>query len=429
MNRQNLLCTALLLVWCGCARAEKISERIAEPGAVSGEPLVAAEGDSPWWRGPNHDGKYPGQNVATEWGPEKNVQWRTKVPGRGHSTPIVCGSNIFLTTADEEAHEQLLLCYDRATGNEKWKQTIHTGGFMHMHRKNSHASATPACDGELVFTTFMNDHAIVVTAMDLEGNQVWQERAGPFTSEHGFGQSPMLYKSILIVNGDNLENSFIAALDRKTGDGVWRISRKTPTPHGSFATPVVAHVAGRDQLLIHGYNTFDSFDPATGKRLWFCKGPCEVAAGNVAFNDEMVFASGGWPEKSMIALKADGSGDMTDSIEWSIKKGITYVPSPLYHEGVLYLVNDGGIASCLDAKTGNVKWTKRLNGSFSSSPVLAGGHIYATNEKGVTYVFNASPDSYQQIAENDLGSGGFASPVMCSGKIYMRTRNELLCIE
>src|SRR5262249_20026305 len=167
-----------------------------------------------------------------------NVVWKTKVPGRGHSSPIICGEYVFLTTADEQAQKQLLLAYDRKTGKPLWSTVVHEGGFLRKYPKNSHASATPACDGVRVYSAFINRDGLYVTATTLRGKILWQKKAGAFQSEHGYGSSPVFYKSLVIVNGDNLKGSFIAALDRQTGKVAWRTDRKTTGRHGSYATPV-----------------------------------------------------------------------------------------------------------------------------------------------------------------------------------------------
>jgi outer membrane protein assembly factor BamB len=396
--------------------------------------LLAADGakpspnDWPWWRGPSGDGVSTDTRVVTEWSKTKNVVWKTAVPGRGHSSPVLWGARVFLTTADEGSQTQSVLALDRNTGKTLWTTVAHKGGLMNKHGKNSHASATSACDGERVYSVFINSDALHVTATSLDGKILWQSSPGPFRSEHGYGSSPVLYKSLVIVNGDNLSGCFIAALDRKTGKQVWKTPRKTTGRHGSYATPIVAKVAGRTQLLLHGMETMSSYDPDTGKLLWSCAGPTEVTACTVAFNDKLVFASGGYPDKEILAIRPDGSGDVTKThVAWRSRKGVTYVPSPLYHDGHLYVVNDGGVTSCFAADTGDQVWQERLEGSFSASPVLAGGNFYVTNEAGRTFVFKAGP-KFQLIAQNDLADGGFATPAIVGGQIFLRTEHNLLCI-
>jgi outer membrane protein assembly factor BamB len=299
---------------------------------------------------------------------------------------------------------------------------------MRMHGKNSHASATLAWDGTRLLAVFINSNALWLTAVSIEGQILWQQEAGPFRSEHGYGSSPALFQSLVIVSGDNAGSSFLAALDRETRKVVWRTSRERPGGHGNYSTPVVLEVAGKPQLLLHGHGKLTSYDPSTGELIWSCAGPSEVAACTVACSDDVVFASGGYPEKEILAVQADGRGDVSEShVIWRAAKGVTYVPSPIYHDGHLFLVNDQGIASCFAADTGKLVWQQRLKGDFSSSPVLADGKMFASNESGTTFVFDASPE-FNLVAENRLGEGYFATPAFSGGQIFLRTTNQLCCI-
>lgn len=397
-------------------------------GTITGETPVAQPGDWPWWRGPSHNGVSQDANVPETWSADENVRWRANVPGRGHSSPAVVGDKIFLTSADEDAKKQVLLCYDRQSGKQLWEEVVHKGGFYKLHPKNSYASASPASDGKLVYVAFVNADAVWASAYDFEGNQVWQKEVGPFESEHGYGPSPLLYKSAIIVSGESSGPCWLAALNREDGELIWRTPRESPGWHSNYASALVANVAERDQLLVPGLGVTSSLDPVNGKALWRVDGPSEVAANTIAVGDGLVFASGGYPEKNLLAIRADGNGDVTDShIAWTVTRGVTYVPTPLYHDGLLYVVNDDGIASCYEAASGDKQWQKRLDGDFTSSPILAGDKIYATNEKGLTYVLQTGRD-YKLLAKNDLGSGGFASPVICGGCIYLRTADSLVCV-
>jgi outer membrane protein assembly factor BamB len=391
--------------------------------------LKVAEDDWPWWRGPTFDGKSREQKAPTRWSPTENIAWKTEVPGRGHSSPVLWGKRIFLTSADEKKQQQLILAFDRATGKQLWSVTAHEGGFTRKYPKNSHASATQACDGERLFSVFINRTGLFVTATDLDGKELWKVEAGSFQSEHGYGSSPVLFGSLVIVNGDNPKGCFLAALDRATGKVVWRTERTTTGVHGSYASPIVATLAGKPQLLLAGMHDTSSYEPLTGKLIWSCTGPAEVTANTVAFSDNMVFSSGGFPEKELLAIKADGKGDVTKTqVAWQ-KSGqpVTYVPSPLYHDGRLYVVNDNGIATCFQAADGKQLWQERLDGNFSSSPVLAGDLIYVTNEAGKTFVLKAGP-KFERVAVNDLDDGGFATPTICGGQIFLRSSHYLWCI-
>jgi outer membrane protein assembly factor BamB len=238
----------------------------------------------------------------------------------------------------------------------------------------------------------------------------------------------VLYKSLVIVCGDNAGSSFLAALDRGSGEIVWRTARQRFGRHGNYGTPIVARVAGRSQLLLAGHGKLTSYDPATGDLLWWCKGPAEVAACTVACSDKLVFASAGYPEKEILAVRADGSGDVTGThVVWRASKGVTYVPSPIYDRDRLYVVADNGVASCFNAENGRTLWQERLPGNFSSSPILVGDKLLATNEKGVTYVV-AAADTFRRLGENTLGDSGFATPAVAAGRLFLRSGGRLYCI-
>lgn len=398
--------------------------RESTPAAL---PDVAAA-DWPWWRGPTLDGKSRDREVVTQWSTTENVVWKTNLPGRGHSSPILWGNRVMVTTADEASAKQYILAVDRNTGKQLWNTLVHQGGLTAKHGKNSHASATPACDGERVYAVFINRTGLYVTATDLDGKIVWQTEAGSFQSEHGYGSSPVLYQSLVIVNGDNRKSCFLAALDRRTGKVVWRTPRKTTGRHGSYASPIIATLAGKPQLILTGMGEVCSYEPATGKLIWSCTGPAEVTGCTPACSDRLVFASGGYPEKELLAIRADATGDVTKShVVWRTGKGVTYVPSPIYHAGHLYVVNDSGVAMCVEAESGRQVWQDRLAGAFSSSPVLVGDFLYVSNEAGKTFVLKTGP-KFEVVAANDLGDGGFATPTICGGQLFLRTNHALFCI-
>jgi outer membrane protein assembly factor BamB len=428
MNSRFLLLLVLAGVLASSVLAFFLFGNSAEPVKVEGTLPEVAAADWPWWRGPTFDGKSRDKVVVTKWSSTENVVWKTEVPGRGHASPILWGERVFLTTAEDDGQKQSVLAFDRKSGKLLWNTMANQGGFMRKYGKNTHASATPACDGERVYSVFINHDGLHVTATDLDGKILWQKEAGSFKSEHGYGSSPLLYKSLVIVNGDSQKGCFIAALDRATGKTAWKTERKTTGKHGNYATPMIATLDGKPQLIMTGLHEVTSYDPENGKLIWSCAGPAEVTANTAACSDKLVFASGGFPEKELLAIRPDGSGDVTKThIAWRTGKGVTYVPSPLYHDGHLYVVNDGGTATCFEAATGNQVWQERLNGAFSSSPVLVGDLLYVTNEAGKAYVLKTGP-KFEQVAVNDLGDGSLATPAVGGGQLFLRTTRFLYCI-
>lgn len=369
--------------------------------------------DWPWWRGPDRNGvANPDQDPPTEWSATKNVAWKSPVPGRGHSSPTVFGKRIFLATADEKAETQSVLCFDRATGKQLWETIVHRGGLMRKNDKSSAASSTVACDGERVYINFANGGAVHVTALSVDGKQLWQTKIGEYIIHQGYGASPALYQSLVIAAADSHAGGVIVALDRKTGGVRWKNDRpKEP----NYTSPIILNIKGRDQLLFTGCNLVSSFEPTSGKPIWEVKGATTECVTSTVTDGERVYCSGGYPKNHLAAVMADGSG----KIVWETKDRV-YVPSILAFEGYLYGVMDAGVAVCWKSDTGEVQWKKRLMGEFSASPVLLADMVYATSEKGETYVFRADPSKYEEVAINKRGDQAMASSTICGGRIYMR---------
>jgi len=396
--------------------------------APAGKIAVAQPGDSPFW--PPARASSALEEVPTDWGEAKNIAWQADVPGRGHASPCVVGNQIFISTAIDDVEEVRLISYDRQTGKQGWDLLVHQGGFMHTHNKNSHASGTPACDGNRIFVAHMLSQdgmdGVYLSAISTSGDLLWQKAAGPFVSQHGYAPSPVLYGEMVIVVGDSEhDDSFLAAFDRGSGNEVWRVRRGLGR---NFGCPAIVNVAGRDQLIVPGGGSTVSYNPSNGKELWRVEGPSSAAANTVVSSDGLVFSSGGWPEKNLLAIRADGEGDVSNShIAWRQSKAVSYVPTMLLHDGLLFTISDDGIASCFEAATGESQWVKRLGGAFSASPVLVGNNIYVPDEDGKTHIFQAA-NEYKPVAKIDLGDGGFATPVVLQGKIYLRTLHRLYCI-
>jgi outer membrane protein assembly factor BamB len=362
-----------------------------------------------------------------KWSATENIAWQVDVPGRGHASPIVVGEQVFVATADDAKSTHSLLAYRRADGYLLWNEQIHHGRLPESHEKGSHASCTPASDGERVFTVFAVDDGIWVSAVDFAGELLWQRKIGGFLSRHGYGASPVLYKSLVIAAADGVGPGYIVALDRVTGEVVWRTPRRR---EASFATPIVAHVAGRDQLLLSGQDQVVSYNPATGEELWTCQGSASSTANTCVASDDHVFASGGWHQTGVMCIRADGAGDVTAThVVWSDTTKM-YVPSPAIIDNTLLVVRDDGIVVGFDTATGDKLWAKRLPGGIgvSASPTIVDGNLaYLPNEEGTTFVFRVG-EKFKLLAANELGDGGFASPVIAGGRIYMRTLTKLWCI-
>ena len=268
-------------------------------------PATADAYDWPWWRGPGKNNiAAPKQNPPLRWSKTENVLWRTALPGRGHATPCIRGKRIFLPTADRGKQTIWMLCFDRDTGRRLWKTQVWQGKFPKIHKDNSHASAMAACDGQRVFFPYQTADAVHVTALDLDGKIIWNSKAGPYKCMHGYSASPALHKSVVIVPTDGSRPNKLTALQRRTGKVAWQVSR--PDKHECYASPLVARVAGRDQLFIIGPDKTRSYDPDTGRRLWECDGPADYDAAVVAFSTDRVYATGGYPQKALLCIRANG---------------------------------------------------------------------------------------------------------------------------
>ncbi|MCH8828115.1 MAG: PQQ-binding-like beta-propeller repeat protein [Planctomycetes bacterium] len=381
---------------------------------VSVDDVVRNQGDWPWWRGLNRDGYAVGDSYPLSWSDEKNVIWKTPIPGRGHGSPTVVGDRIFIATAEKSRNIQSVLCYDRETGKRLWRKDVHQGDLGELGDPgSSYASATLACDGMRVFALFRNDGVIYVTALDLEGNQLWKRAVGSHSSNFGFGSSPLIYRELVIIAADSKENGFIAALHRKTGEIWWKKSRHSAD---SYSSPVVANVAGKDQLFLSGGKRIVSYDPNTGDEIWSRKGCAEVTCGTMVWNESVVFASGGYKGNETIAVKADGS----EEIVWRDSGFNFYVPSMILVDKYLYAVDRKGRGYCINADSGKVVWRHRFGGRFYSSPIYAGGQIYVTTRGGKTTVFKPDPNGFRSTSVNRLGDEMDSTIVACGGRLYIR---------
>ncbi len=381
----------------------------------------ASADDWPQWRGPSGQNyAAPGATAPEQWSESSNIAWRTKVPGRGHSSPVLTGDRIYLTTCDEPSQQQSLLVFDRATGRPLKQTVVHTGKLPpRIHGNNTHASPTVACDGNHVFALFNNNLACWVTKFDLDGNQIWQRRVAGFDPQKykfGFGSSPILHEGLLILSTEyDGPDSGIYAIDTETGQTVWNAPR---TKSLSYSTPIPATLNGRPELIMSGNQRIAAYDPRTGNELWSTPGSTHATCGTMVWDSQnnVAFASGGYPDTFTLAVRVG----TRPSIPWQKNKIKCYEQSMLLVDGYLYAIADNGIAYCLQASDGSQRWRERLGGPISASPILVDGKVYVSNERGTTFVFRATPESYQPIATNQLGDECFATTTPVDGRLYHR---------
>lgn len=392
-----------------------------------------APGDWPWWRGADQSNVMPREFPPVQWNLSDDRGWVFPLSGRGRAALCTWGEQLFVPLADANRESLSLLCLDHETGRMIWQTELHRQVAMPTQPRSAQASMTPACDGQYVFMSCTAHGSLWVTAVDMNGRVGWQREVGPYFSKWGYHSSPAIHKSLVIVAADNkgarinrlVGASYLAALHRQTGEIVWRIHR----PEGdSFGTPIVARVAGRDQLLLAGKEQICSYDPLTGAPLWNCRWSGERASNSVAFDDQHVYASTRQPQQELVCIRADGTGDVTRThLVWKNNKSASDLPSPVVHDGRLYTTTDDGVLACMDAATGQTVWKRRLGGVISASPVIAGQHLYCCNEDGTVFVIRLGGRG-ELAAEIPLGEGIVTSPVVSQNRLYLRTLSSLRCI-
>jgi outer membrane protein assembly factor BamB len=392
---------------------------------LAGTMPVAAE-EWPGWRGPRGDGTSAELGLPIRWSKTENIRWQTPLPGKGHSSPIVWGERIFLTTCLEREEKRLLVCLSRLDGRILWQREVLTARLERKHNLNSFASSTPVTDGRHVWVTFLESPRMQVVCYDFDGREIWRRSPGEFHSVHGFCSSPILYKDMLIINGDQDAEAWIVALDKTNGAERWRSDR--PNRTRSYCVPIIVKAAGKTQLVLSGSKCVASYDPDTAEQIWIIDGPTEQFVSSLVYGDGVLFLTAGFPTYHLMGIRPDGQGNVTHShVLWHDTHAADYVPSPIAHGSHFFWVNDNGIAGCVDAKTGKRAWTQRLGKHHSASPVSAGGYLYFPDDDGNTYVLKAGP-KFELVSKNALGDECYASPAIAHGQIFIRTLHSLYCI-
>ncbi|MBI3048748.1 MAG: PQQ-like beta-propeller repeat protein [Acidobacteria bacterium] len=380
--------------------------------------------DWPEFRGPTGQGHSSERGLPLEWSESRNLMWKTPVPGLGWSSPVVAGGRVWLTSAVRERDSASLraLAYDIDTGHEAVNvEVFRIRNAVLLNAKNSHASPTPIIDGDRVYLHFGADGTAALTT---GGEIVWKARF-PYVSQHGSGGSPVVYDDLLIFNCDGWDAAFVIALDTRTGKVRWKTPRRYPADQ-AYSTPLVIRVGDRDQVISVGAYRAAAYDPRSGREIWrvgyrdgFSNVPRPV------FGHGLVYIATGFQQPSLIAVRADGTGDVTRThVAWTQQRAVPLTPSPLLVDDVLYTVSDIGIAAALDAKTGAAHWLQRLGGNYSASPVFADGRIYFLSEEGMTTVIVPGPE-FRVLARNQLDGTTLASMAVSGGSIFIRSDRHL----
>ena len=389
---------------------------------------TAAAEDWPQFRGPTGQGHSSERGLPIEWSETRNVLWKTRVPGSGWSSPVIAGGQVWLTTTEPSPSRRDALSlrarsFDVTTGKPLVDvEVFRVSSPRPSHQKNSYASPTPIVEGDRVYVHFGADGT---AALDMTGKVLWTTKLA-YESQHGNGGSPVLYRDLLIVSCDgNGGEAYVVALDTATGKTRWKTDRRLPADQ-AYSTPLVIRVGDRDQVVSTGAYRAAAYDPLTGEEIWRVR--YDDGFSNVprpVFGHGLVFLGTGFNTPTLIAVRPDGSGDVTRThLAWRVARGAPYTPSPILVGDELYYVSDTGILSAVDARTGKMIWQHRLGGNYSASPVFADGRLYFASEEGVTTVMQpgASP---QVVATNRLDGAMLASIAVSNGSMFIRTDTHL----
>jgi len=419
----------------------------------------------PSFRGPSASGIVEGFNTPVKWDIERseNIRWKTYIPGLGHSSPVIWGERIFITTAvkaqgqsslkvglygdvesvkEENIFSWRLYCIDKKSGKILWNRQSHIGKpKVKRHPKSSHATPTPCTNGNYVVVFFGSEG---MYCYDMQGNLIWKKDLGKLdwgyyrmrSAQWGGGSSPVIYKQMVIIQCDVQKNSFIAAFNLKDGSQLWRTPRNdVPT----WGTPTVYSGKEHPQIIVNGYKHIGGYDIETGKEIWKMKGGGDIPVPTPIGAHNLIYITNAHGRMSPIyAVHVSAAGDISlaketssnQYVAWSYNKGGNYIPTPIVYNEYLYCGSDRGALSCFEAKTGKLQYREKLaagNVAFSASPVAADGKIYFTAEKGDIFVVQAGSD-FKLLSVNKMGETCIATPAISRRTLFLRTRHHLVAV-
>ncbi|MEO1524787.1 MAG: PQQ-binding-like beta-propeller repeat protein [Planctomycetota bacterium] len=422
--------------------------------------LSAAVAESPWpdFRGPNANGVVMNSNVPASFGDARNITWKSALPGKAWSSPVVADGKVWATTAIEvfpTEEERLQMLADAGIEQKKFKQLAiaksiklqllvldwKTGKLEStielteidspdpIHSLNSYASPTPVIEGDHIFCHFGTYGTF---CLDRAGRDVVWHRQLPLVHSVGPGSSPFIDGPRLVLIQDGVERQYVTALDKATGSTLWEVERpEMDAPSGdmkkAYCTPIkITDPKGREQLICMGSQWMVAYEPETGNEIWKVRhGKGFSVVPRPVYGEGIVYFATGFGDKRLWAVKVDGSGDVTDThVAWMLAKSMPTKPSPILHQGLLYVIDDTGIATCVDAMTGDEVWKKRISGKYSASPLLVGENIYVGSHEGTVTVFKAAGE-FEKVAENQLSGQIMASPAVVGDSLLIRTSEAL----
>ena len=386
------------------------------------------------FRGPNGTGESEVTSIPSSW-TSKDYNWQIKLPGVGHSSPVLWGDHLFLMSADPETATRFLLCYDSATGRQFWERKFESSTYK-LHAQSSYGSSTPAVDSELVYFAWAEPKSTILIALTHEGEVVWKVDLGTWSSQHGFGTSPIIVDDMVILSSsqetpdgrssEQLPQSFVMAFDRKTGEERWRTPRKTAVT--SYSVPAIFQPSNGPKQVV-SLSTGDgmyALDAQSGTEIWsnlfFDK---RTVSSPVVKKDFILGSTGsGGGGTYLVAARSDGK---QATLAYKVDTQASYVPTVVLRGDLLFCVSDGGIASCLDLESGTVHWRKRIGGNYSSSPVRAGDKLFLIAMDGEVVVLSADKE-FQELGRVPLGEGCRSTPAIANGRLYLRTFSQLMSI-
>ncbi len=426
---------------------------------LCGLAVVAAD-DWPHWRGPQASGVSAEPSLPTKWSATENVAWKAPLAGAGISTPIVSGDRVYVTSqmgtgisrqgprlvqggdaaamgerplrgagaADPGKTVFVVEAFSRSAGARVWERRIDAvGELTPTHEKHNLATPSPVTDGTLVFALFGTGQLI---ALNQDGSVAWQRHLGkdyaPFDVQWGHGSSPVVYKDTVILLCDHPSASYLVALDARTGKERWKADRGKG--RSSYSTPLVVPGTAGDELIVNSSERLDAYDARTGAPLWHLGDANRFPVPSAVFHDGIIYTSRGYRSGPYMAIRPGGRGDVTSThVVWSVPTGAPYVSSLLHYQGIVYMANDVGVLTAVDAKTGDRVWQQRVDGVFSASPVGGGGHVYFVAENGDTVVVKAGR-APEIVARNAVAERALASPAISNGRLFLRTDDHLIAI-
>jgi outer membrane protein assembly factor BamB len=392
--------------------------------------LIAAALPAQEWtrfRGPNGTGIGDAPHLPARW-TDADLDWKVSLPGVGHSSPVLWGERIFIASAEGDGSRRLVLCLRAGDGGVEWSRPFEAPPFR-KHPRNSQASSTPAADAERIYAVIPSPASVLAVALDHSGKEVWRRDLGPFKAQHGYGTSPIVFEGLVILANEGDGESFVAALDARTGEVKWKAPRRTS--EAAYGTPCIFDDGGGPALLLSSHaHGIASIDARTGEALWDAPllDKRTVSSPVIARGLAVATCGSGGGGNYMVAVRPCRKVEGEASREaWRLTKSVPYVPTSLARDDLLFLWGDGGIVTCVEVPAGKVVWQERAGGNFSGSPVWAAGRLYAISDDGDAVVL-AAGRKYEVLARNPLGEASRSTPAVAGGRLFLRTASHLSAV-